>query len=83
MDWITKWWRRDTRYYTAYLQQDLWGNWVVVQAWGKIGTKVGRTKTTPCNSYEDGVALLEKIDKRRQRHGYSPILTSDQCGTNP
>lgn len=81
MDWITKHWRRDTRYYTANLQQDLWGSWVLVQAWGQIGTRPGRSKTTLCESYENGLILLEKVNRQRLKQGYSPILTTNQCGS--
>jgi transposase len=47
-------WERGTRYYEVHLHQDLWGDWVLTQVWGRRGTELGRMVHTPCASYEKG-----------------------------
>jgi hypothetical protein len=37
-EWIHLRWERGTRYYEVYLHQDLWGDWVLTQVWGRRGT---------------------------------------------
>jgi hypothetical protein len=40
--WISLRWERGTRYYEVYLHQDLWGDWVLTQVWGRGGMELGR-----------------------------------------
>jgi hypothetical protein len=70
---IRRWLRQeDGRYYEARLHQDLWGNWVLTQVWGRHGTALGRTTHTPLDDYEHGLRMLAMIEKRRVQHGYQP-----------
>ncbi len=46
-EWIHLRWERGTRYYEVYLHQDLWGDWVLTQVWGRRGTELGRMVHTP------------------------------------
>ena len=52
------------RIYTAVLDQDLLGDWTLTQSWlsrnGKRGGKVNLVE-----SFAQGIAMLEKIAKRR------------------
>jgi hypothetical protein len=34
-EWISLRWEKGTRYYEVYLHQDLWGDWVLTQVWGR------------------------------------------------
>jgi predicted DNA-binding WGR domain protein len=71
--WTQRRWEKDTRYYEARVHQDLWGNWVVTRIWGRIGSKLGQIRHTPCPSYEDAQKELNAIEKRRQSRHYRPI----------
>lgn len=54
----------DARIYTVVLDQDLLGDWTLTQSWlsknGKRGGKVNLVE-----SFTQGMAMLEKIAKRR------------------
>lgn len=69
--WICARWERDSRYYEATLQQDLWGEWIVTLEWGSIGKRNGRRITRPCPTRDEGLLCLESIGQRRRKRGYS------------
>ena len=66
-------WERHTRYYEAYLHQDLWGNWVLTRVWGGRGQATGQVRHRPCQSYEAGIEDLEQVSHRRRQRGYTPV----------
>ena len=66
-------WHKDTRYYHAQLHQDLWGQWVLTCAWGRRNSKLGQVRHTPCETYQQGLDLLQATIKRRQQRGYSLV----------
>jgi len=70
MQWRSIRWEKSTRYYEAYLHQDLWGDWVLTRVWGRRGSKLGQIRNFPCASYEEGLAQLSEVEKRRKQHGY-------------
>ncbi len=71
--WVRVRWERGTRYYEAYIHQDLWGAWVLTRSWGRRGTRLGRTVHLPCLSYLDARDRLARLDRRRKRRGYNPV----------
>ena len=72
-EWISLRWERGTRYYEVYLHQDLWGDWVLTQVWGRRGTALGRVVHAPCASYEDGCERLASVQVRREQRGYKVL----------
>ena len=70
-------WQRDSRYYEALLQQDLFG-WVVVRVWGGIGTRLGQVRTTPVNSYAEGTREVDKIIHQRAVRHYQLVHCSSR-----
>jgi len=60
------------RYYHAHLDNDLFGGWTLVLAWGGLRNRRGNMQVNAVSSYEDGLQRLQTIDKRRRRRGYSP-----------
>ncbi len=66
-------WERGTRYYEIYLRPDLWGQWLLTQAWGRIGTPLGQVRHTSCESYQEGCRKVAAIYARREKKGYLPI----------
>ena len=66
-------WERGSRYYQVEINQDLWGQWILVQRWGQRGTRLGQTRRVPCDAYDDALHLLARIQRRRIQHGYGAI----------
>ncbi len=62
--------RSDDRIYTAVLTQDLFDQWMVIQSWGGRHNQRGGGKTCHVDSFEDGLAMMQAITKRREKHGY-------------
>lgn len=66
-------WERGTRYYQVDVCQDLWGQWVLIQRWGRRGTALGQTRRVPCDAYADALSRLARIQRRRFQHGYCAV----------
>ncbi len=58
------------RYYQADLIRDLFGDWVLVSAWGSLGSNRGAQRKTLVPSYEAGLERIKEIAKKRQQRGY-------------
>jgi len=70
--WAQRRFERDTRYYQLHLQQDLWGNWAVMRAFGGINTMKGRAIT---ETYKDQKSAEDAFNRlstfRTTKRGYS------------
>lgn len=56
-------WEKETRYYEAHIEQDLWGEWVFTRVWGRRNSLMGQMKRVPCVSYEEAARRLATVDK--------------------
>jgi hypothetical protein len=61
------------RYYIAYINQDLWGNWLVSCSWGGKNRAGGRVNHLMGSSYRDAIDCLALIHKKRLKHGYTAV----------
>lgn len=59
-----------TRFYTAVLDRDLFGQWTVMRSWGSTRNGQGGGRVTVVESFEAGVGLLQKIARKRKKNGY-------------
>lgn len=59
-----------SRFYTAVLDQDMFGQWTVMRTWGSTRNGQGGGRVSVVESFEAGLALLQIIQRRRERHGY-------------
>ena len=59
--------------YTAVLTQDLLEDWTVIQSWGSQHNQRGGGKIAHVPSFEAGIAMLQEIAKKREKHGYRPV----------
>lgn len=59
-----------SRFYTAVLDQDMFGQWTVTRSWGSTRNGQGGGRMSVVESFEAGLALLEVIRRRRERYGY-------------
>lgn len=73
MRWVKVRWTKGSRYYEVHLHQDLWEQWVLTRVWGRRGSALGQVRNMPCDSYEDGLAWLEQVERRRVQRGYSAV----------
>jgi predicted DNA-binding WGR domain protein len=71
--WMRVRWEKGSRYYEAYVHQDLWGAWVLTRSWGRRRTRLGRTVHLACLSYPDARDRLAALDRRRMRRGYTIV----------
>ena len=66
-------WRRfvtDTRVYTVFLSRDLFGTWILCQAWGRRVSERGGGKSTVVPNVAAGLAVIDVITQRRLQRGY-------------
>lgn len=71
---VEKWqrqdWRKGSRHYSSELRQNLFGEWVVLRRWGRVSAHQGQSLEQACDSYEEGLAMMSLIEKRRSQRGY-------------
>jgi predicted DNA-binding WGR domain protein len=58
------------RYYRAFLQQDLFGDWTMVRCWGGLDSRLGQYRIERVANYDEGLAAIEDLDERRRKRGY-------------
>ena len=61
-----------TRFYTAVLDRDLFGQWTVTRSWGSSRNGQGGGRVTVVESFEAGLDVVRVIAKRREKLGYRP-----------
>jgi predicted DNA-binding WGR domain protein len=69
-------WEKDSRYYEAHVERDLWGDWVLTRVWGRRGTALGQIRRAPCASYADALEKLQGLGVQRERRGYTAVSSS-------
>jgi hypothetical protein len=67
-------WENATRYVEARVMVDLWGESVLVKAWGGKGNRLGSLQAVAVGS-EQIAQELAKIAKTRRQRGYTEITT--------
>ena len=71
---------RGVRYYEVDLHRDLWGEWLLVQVWGRRGTRLGQVRVASCGSHAEGLAQIAAIVKRRRQRCYVMVAGADPRG---
>jgi len=66
-------WERDTRYYELRLQQDLWGDWVLMRVWGQRGAALGQIRHELCADYGHGQRIYAQSIIQRGKRGYVQV----------
>jgi predicted DNA-binding WGR domain protein len=61
---------KGTRYYTVILDKDLFDDWVIIIANGRIGTKLGRIRTIAFSCFVDACGKFQATIKNRAKRGY-------------
>jgi hypothetical protein len=59
------------RSYSALLQQDLFGDWLLMQCWASPRMRGGRTRRMA--DFEAGLARLAHIRKVREKQGFALV----------
>ncbi len=57
---------KGTRYYTLVLDKDLFGDWVITKANGRINSRLGQIKNECCFSYKNAVSRFQELVWHRQ-----------------
>lgn len=63
--------RNMARFYSLQVQASLFGEWVLVREWGRIG-QAGTVKATPYPSQSEAEEALDRIQRQKVRRGYTP-----------
>ena len=58
------------RYYSVEVHQDLFGTWVVLRHWGRIGSKWGKRLILGYETKKAAISSLEQILHQKRRRGY-------------
>ena len=66
-------WERETRYYELRLQQDLWGDWVLMRVWGGKGSALGQIRHELCTDYSHGQRIYAQSLIQRGKRGYVQV----------
>ena len=69
--WKRQDWRKQTRHYSCEVRQNLFGQWVVLQRWGRMSAMQGQSIEVVCDRYEEGLEIFEAVEKRRAKRGYT------------
>lgn len=70
--WQRSTWRKDTRFYTVELCQDLFGNWIIKKTWGSaVKLDFGRSNSIVCPDYQTGLIEYKKHFSKRIKRGYT------------
>ena len=64
------WYRRDGRYFAAWISTNLFNELEVVTAWGSTYSRAGGTKALPAATESAAITIVEQISKRRRQHRY-------------
>jgi hypothetical protein len=63
----------DERIYTVILMQDLFKQWVIIQAWGGKQYTCGGSRLRPFDDLEAGLAALAAIARQHEKRGFLPL----------
>lgn len=63
-------WETENKYYIAWLEKDLFKDWILIKAWGSKYSKLGSVRKELCDSYHNGIFRLQTLDKKRRQRGY-------------
>ena len=74
--WLHSRWEKDSRYYELWVQQDLWGQWLLTRVWGRRGTALGQIRHELCESYAEGLTKYAEAENKRAKRGYESVNAS-------
>ncbi len=81
--WLQSQWRRDTRFYTLTMKQNLFGEWIVTKTWGSaVNRGFGKSKDLNCPNYYAALTTYVKLQERREKRGYKRV-DLNQNSTRP
>jgi len=69
-------WRHEKkrRFYSAWLERDLLGDWVLIRTWGSLDCRLGGWSQALVPDYASGMDALDNLNRRRLRRGYQRDL---------
>jgi hypothetical protein len=72
--WIQSKWRKDTRFYTLSLCQNVFGVWGITKTWGSAITRgFGKSQDLIGSDYQSGLEIYYKLQQRRKKRGYQRV----------
>jgi predicted DNA-binding WGR domain protein len=73
--WIIQYWENphNQRYYRVAVEQDIFGQWVIISTWGGKIRASGRSKGRVLANREEGLRLLEQATAQRKSRHYQAM----------
>ena len=68
---------RGVRYCEVDLHRELWSEWLLIQAWGRRGTRLGQVRAAPCGSHAADLARIAAIGKQQRQRCYVGVADAD------
>ena len=65
------------RWYQVWVQQDLFGDWAVWTAWGRIGAAAARQRLRPATNRSDAQFQAQAIVRRKTKRGYQTVWRAE------
>lgn len=70
LQWVNS---NTNRYYSAFIQKDLFDNWVLIKHWRGLNQNGGKVSQVVCHSFYIALALMNSIIMKRKKRGYELI----------
>ncbi len=68
-----RWHKGRDRYYTAILQKDLFGDWLLTCVWGSLKSRLGNYKHIHFANPLEATIYLDELSKKRASRGYDIV----------
>jgi predicted DNA-binding WGR domain protein len=66
-------WQSKYRYYTVYLQQNLFEEWTITQSWGGLKNRLGGVKIVTFSDSHTALIYISRLIKIRREREYKNI----------
>ncbi len=63
-------WHSKYRYYSVYLQKNLFGEWIITQSWGGLKNRLGGMKTMTFTTINEALNFVCLLEKKRIKRNY-------------
>lgn len=62
------------RFYTMVISRDLFGAWVLIRTWGRVGAGGGQAQTESFEVKSIAMQRLATLEKQKRKRGYGEVI---------
>lgn len=70
-------WESNHDYVLVHVHQDMFGDWIVSQAWGQIGTQFGGLKHMLAEDYTQAMTWVDDVHHIQTSRGFHKVFEVD------